>query len=446
MPVQVDFKNLRFETPIFVAPDASIYKGSSPAEEFVRRATDLVVELQRVGWDVPFVDVRINHRGDGKLVLRHCSEISFEVTEKDGSKLPVTIGFDLPSSSRPRGGLSLLSCASSIKAGDLEGRLWFKEGEAWRKDKIWTEALRYVVDLKMRLAAIDASPGSDVVYADGDENLRSVCSFDLLPPTEFIPESIYVWVKDDEAWQANHKVDVEEENDADYAAKKDYVLVGNGWRFAVPEGDLRLVDFPKGAHAGGQFASVNIDDRAYGINLRSNDGTCPVEVKLRDLNDVYVYDMAGYERAMSMSEEDYRVNGNTEWRKGEREAIIKSAVDTFVAASDYPGGYEKPWFMIARQLHEDEARPMRGPISVMVTDEVVEAMLHDESGDVTLYDGRDARRSDVGNMMAAVREAEQAARMMEVDVSVSEEIEAAIEEWHETRRIEQEAGRGLKVG
>jgi hypothetical protein len=445
MPVKIDFDRFRFEKAVYAGPSDEWEKRSRvgrsgvsrDACDFMSIGNDIVRELQRVGWDVPFVDVEIDHYGSGKNVIRACRQVSFPVEYPDGERT-VTIRYGLKSGQK--GGYNLCGSAGSYtmtKSGEYEagfkGALYDDGSGDWTADK-WSPVLPEMWHVLKQLKALPAKPGHDVLHVEGDLNLRQLCKSEPKPVHENMPEKLYVWIKADDLYHAYNDPYLHREGD--YAAEKDYVLAGTDYRM-VPE--MRLGDYmvPYAAWRGGNYASEVNAPVKRGLEFSAEYEGLPVEIALKDLNDVYVYDYADYRRGRAEASRHADETGENDWKPGEFEAIKMKAMVTFVEAADYRGGYEEPVFMIARQLHKDEARAMKGPIHARVVEGGAETVMKDEvtGEEILLHEVHpDSFYGPVGHMQQAVREANKAGRITGATVEIDPEIPAAIEAHHDAVR------------
>lgn len=441
MPVKIDFDTFRFEKAVYSGPsDTWLRAGKAPrsgvspeTSEFMDMANSIVRELQRVGWEVPFLDVEISHRGKGKNVIRTCRDVSFRIDTPEGER-EVSISYDLGSGTK--GHYHLGGSASGFKItkpGEYEAEVkatLHGDGTGdWSKGSRWTPVLPELHRVLERLADLPSKPGHDELDVDGDLNLRKICASEPKPVHENIPEKLYVWIKMEELHDVYN--DPYRHREGDYAAERDYVLSGSDYRM-VPESRLGDYKVPAAAWAGGNYASPVNEPVKRGLEFSAEYEGLPVEVTLKDLNDVYVYDYADYRRGREAASRHAEETGEKNWKPGEFEAIKMKAMVTFVEAADYKGGYEEPVFMIARQLHKDEARAMKGPIHARVVEGGAEAVMKDEvtGEEVLLHEVHpESWYSPVGHMKEAQRVAERVAGItrskLKIDPQIPAEIEAA---------------------
>lgn len=426
MPVKVDFDRFRFEKAVYSGPDdgwANDRRSASrQACEFIRVGNDIVRELKRVGWDVPAVDVSIDHYGRGRNVVRSCNRVEFDVADGEGSKERLTIHYSLGSGQK--GGFNLVGTASAVKIGDKEARLFNDGSGDWRDSEKWKAAIPHMVGMLEHLRSLPSKPGHDDETPEGDLNLRQLCSSAPQPVHDSIPSKLYVWIRAEDLYAAYNGT---RSYEGDYALEHEHVLPGSDYRMVVT-GPLKFSQIPEAAWNGGNYATEANKPAYRGLSFMPASDGLPVEVTLKDLNDVHVYDFAPYHHGREAAALDAERTGDKEWKPGELEELQLSSLRTLVPASEYRGGYKMPVFMIARQLHADEARPMRGPLFARLRDGKAEAVMVDEASgqEVYLYDGSREGYAPVGHMIRAVDDVRRAARVIGGKVQVDPEIEKQI--------------------
>lgn len=460
MPVKIKFDTFRFEKPQYSGPSDEWVTGArSPrrggasyqAIEFIDMGNKLVRELQRVGWEVPFIDVEIDHYGKGKNVIRSCRSVSFRIGSGEAER-EVSVRYGLGAGQK--GGYNLGGSASSYtisKVGSYDAEkkadLWDDGSGDWTKGDKWKPVLAELHGVLERLAELPSKPGHDVLHAEGDLNLRRLCESQPKPVHEAIPDKLYVWIKADDLYHAYN--DPYRTREADYAAEMDYVLPGSDYRM-VTDMSLGHDKVPYAAWRGGNYATAANEPVRRGLEFSAEYEGLPVEVKLNDLNDVYVYDLGPYLRAREEASLHAKETGENDWKPGEWDAVRMKGVETFVEAADYKGGYEQPVFMISRQLHKDEARAMKGPIRVAVVEGGADASMTDEvTGEVVMLHEVHPESSygPVGHMIEAKRTAEHAARVTNARLRIDPRVPERIEAYHAERRAKNAAendGRGLQ--
>lgn len=416
MPVKVDFEQFRFSKPTYVIPEDSSLSGCDAANNFISRGNHLLREIRRVGWDLPDFDVEIDHYGRGTNIFRTCRHVSFDVVTASGATERAKIGFGLKSGAQ-RAGYYRIGCASAFKCAGSEGNLYTDRSGDWKKHSYWKEATALIEPVIARLEAMPSKPGHDDANEEGDLNLREICYSEPKPvPADF--PTLYTWVENRDAYNAlgfAHRF-----KEGEYVMEADYCLAGNGWRYATTDNGVAWADLPPHANDGFNYASPDPTARAHGVNMQSTSEMFPVEVKLNSLHDIFVADMAPFEDARLEASARAELEGRERWLPGEYGGFQKASIETFVPASEYKGGYKKPVYMIGRQLQADEARGMAGPVSVVLEDGVVRAVMKDNASGLNMILHEGEQR--LYEMKRALSEARDVARIFEKEPEVDPRI------------------------
>ena len=200
---------------------------------------------------------------------------------------------------------------------------------------------------------------------------------------------LYAWERIDELGRAGlprHRSD---------RAEDDYVLAGNGLRLVSIGMGGR--DLPARSSDGFTYASIDADGRPVAPGWTPREDVVPVEVKLAALNEIYVVDASAYEATRRDQAADAAASGRSEFTLTEITEAHRSVARTMIPAGEYRGGFVEPMYLIGRQLHEDEARPMTGPVRVVVNDGRVSASMRDtQTGlDLVLVEPDEANRRSI---------------------------------------------------
>jgi hypothetical protein len=431
MPVKIEYDEFKFSQARYIKPTDFTLRGFDVANEFVAKANQLVREIARAGWDVPGINVKIRYYGAGKNVFKHCSEISFESVGEDGTAKEFSISYFNPVGKTGR--WNHTASASGIQFGDdWKNRLSLDRdgGAGWRSVKRLKRVIEALESVLAKVAATPSKEGHDIDHPEGDLNLREICTVERTPAPADFPV-IYAKVRQEDVYPALGLGD--RWTDPEFAADSDYRLRGKECRFANTNVGLKWEEISSEAWESYQFASPDINASPAGLSMPNSSGFFPVEIKLQYLDDVFVADMAPFENSRDAAEAVHKAEGRG-WGEEEYTDCIRRSLRTFTPASEYRGGYEKPVFMIGRLLHEDEARGMAGPVSVVVEDGFVVSRMHDnKSGrDVILYEGG----SEAYHRHRAVDAAQKVARIFNMEPSIDPEIAAALEAHRQRLREE----------
>jgi hypothetical protein len=385
MPVNVKYEQFRFSPAKYYAPTDTTRDGCVGANELLKTANEIVRQVARAGWDVPGIDITISYSGGGKNVIKYCSNVSFDLPAENGKTTRVELGFYNPSASRA-GRRTPLGSASRVKVGDVECNMYNDGSGDWFKKSKVEEALAKIRPKLEELRNLPSKPGFDDEHPEGDLNLRQICTSEPIPAPDDFPV-LYTWVERNDAYNA---LGIAGEGlEGDYALEADFRVVGNGYRFINTDYGIKWDEIPAGGWDGYSYATSDVNVKPTGLIFHTCNGILPVEVKLKHLDDIYVADMAPYENAREVDWQRVQEEGRDEYTSQEIADQRRATMSTFIPASDYKGGYEKPVFMIGRQLHADEARAMAGPVSVVMEDGFAVAKMVDvmNDRDVILYEG-----------------------------------------------------------
>jgi hypothetical protein len=358
----------------------------------------LVSELARVGWQVDDLHVSTATYGRGtnllttvKTVSGHRPEGAFALHFRGSQGLEEgyyrTTGLNtaiLPS------GLAATFYADgsrSLKRYQGTGD-WSEAGEygdgwetppnagpaAYRKAASETRAL--VEALISELRSLPDAPGHDEVDEAGfDPNLRRLTSSVPVPvPADF--PTLYAWERIDDLGRSGLQRRHPERR------QDEFVLAGNGLRLvSIGHGGG---DLPARATDGFSYASADPSDRPIAPGWTPRTDVLPIEVRLSALNEIYVVDADAYRAAREEVEASAAEAGRDVLTSSEIAEPHRAVAWTMVPASEYAGGFGQPLYLIGRQLHEDEARPMAGPVRVVAADDRIGAWMRDEETGIDL--------------------------------------------------------------
>lgn len=430
MPVKIDYQQFRFARATYNKPEDLTKHGCDAANTFVATANEIVRQIARAGWDLPGIDVNIRYYGRGTNIMKHCDEVSFDVEMADGTTQKATIGYWNRSGPQV-GDHFTLGCASKFKLGETELNLHGDGSGDWRKEKRALDAVALIAPMLARLSSLPSKDGHDIDHPEGDLNLREICTTVPTPAPSDFP-TLYAWVERKDAYTALGIID--RDLGKDYAREREFRLSGNGWRFVNTDWGIKWDEIPAGGWEGYEYASADINARPSGLCYSSNNGILPVEVNLKHLDDIYVADMAPYEKARADDWERVEAEGRKEYTTEEIGNQRRATMATFVPAAEYKGGYVKPVYMIGRQLQADEARGMAGPVSVAMEDGFVVARMRDvrTEREVVIYEGGD----ELYHKNSAIREARELAGIFHKEPEVEQEILDALEAHRQKLREE----------
>lgn len=426
MGVKIDNEHLTLCEAEFAWPIETAGNGASAIEDL---SAPLVFELARVGWEVPGIDVTVRTVGRGKMVFRYVSEIS-GTTEKG----PFRLGFGIPQREISRHLALVTGLASAVVPPGIEIH-YFSDGSGPAVEKYLTKdwagdgsqlmnrfsansrlngeprtKLRYqrenrgsnrlvavglrddreygpqglepralskrridrlvrgfINGLIDRLAKMPTADGLTDVTPQGDTILRRLAYVDLVPVPASFPK-LYCWIAGRDASRLSHYSDPSD------VVEEDYVLAGNGWRL-LPLSSLAI--HPRGTD-GFNYAATSPEAHGSHVIYSHQDEPLVVEVELKALNEIYVVDSAAFEKAREVAWAQLKDDERLPDRQ--LNSLMGETEKTMVPAAEYvEGTYEKPVYLIGRQLGHDEARLMRGPVRLLEDDKHVEVTFTDEA-------------------------------------------------------------------
>lgn len=415
----------RFVRPLAIEREAAA-RSAMPIQDL---GVELLAQLARVGWDVDGIEVVASTYGRGGNLMTKVDSIigrrpegAFALHFRGGQELvggyyrmtglnSAVLPSGLMATFHDDGSRSLKRFAPggdwSVAGEYAEG--WQSLGTAGTAayGKAVAEVRDLVSALVSDLAALPDAPNHHPIDAEGfDPNLRRLVSPAPIPVPDDFP-LLYAWERIDELGRAglrHHRPERIED---------DYVLAGNGLRLVSLGMGGR--DLPPRSSDGFTYASTDPNARPVAPGWTPREDSLPVEVKLAALNEIYVVDAGAYEATRREQAAGADAAGRSEFTGPEIAEAHRAVARTMMPASAYRGGFDDPMYLIGRQLHENEARPMRGPVHVVVADGLVSSSMRDaQTGlDLVLSQPEDASRRTIRD---AVRTAHRAAAIHGVPV------------------------------
>jgi len=361
MPVEFDHKQFSICSPTLYLGDPENCNSAAG-----RRVVELVHTLALVGWDVPGITVKFRTTGQGQNLLRFVESIT-GVLEGEG---PFKFGFgssagqrvgdwfvtSLPNDYTVPPGIHLHTYGD--RSPDALAR--FKRPGSWAsltavpyvpmstdedfsvesKPKgggttVAGPAIEYCVDKILRsLAALPDAPGCrDIDDKGHDANLRRLAHVDPEPVPDGFPP-LYVWARSDDCYRIAGRHQDMTHNGPD----RDYVLHGNGYRLLSLGTRVGDVAVSKRAFDGFEYGSTDLHSRVGHQSMGlSGSEQLPVEVKLRNLNDIFVVDGSRYEDVRKELAIASKAAGRDSFTDAEIDLMNVAVARTMVPASQYDG-------------------------------------------------------------------------------------------------------------
>lgn len=382
-----------------------VWPGTVMGDPFERAGALLVAELARTGWQAPVFDVDVHTAGSGKDVTRTVSSVSFDTPDGRLSLFYANHQYDGA------------YCLYRAEIDRKEVACFYDDGSGDRTEAAVERVLSSISAAVTRLSAIDDFPGQDDVTAEGDPVMRRLCHVEPVPVPDSFPV-LYAWAERETAYRLVKEPD-------EVTAEEDYGLSGSGYRLAaLGVSDGRPAD-PR-VYEGYTYASDDPAIKAGQAIHGVRHGSFPVEVTLEHLNDVYVVDNAAFRHARAEDVRKAQAEGREQMTDAEIDRWTMATARTMVPWAEYAGGFEDPVYLIGRQTRSDEVRLMKGPVTVRLDGEgVVAAMSDSRTGTETeLFR---SRLRTIPHCREAARCAEDAARLLCVRATVSEEVQAILD-------------------
>lgn len=368
---------------------------------FARKGTELVREIARCGWDIPELTVELTtaESRSGEL-FTFVSSIVIPFNDT-----PHKLCFDV----------NLNAACDGVSTNFVDYFHEIGSDETHYGDKLAAnsdEVAKFTQMVDQAIAMLSARPsveGYQDYTPSGDRSLQKLLEVTPIPAPRISPV-LYARV-------ASHQIE---------RTSKD----GSN-RFFGP----RLLPLSSGINKEGlhprvfdsfTYATANPDKTpSNGIHTPSDEELI-VEIKLTDLNEIYVVDGArrletemAYQELMAKTGRDYL-------EPDEAEEIFTSIARTMVPMTAYHGGFQDPTYLIGRCLLRGEARLVKGPTEVLRTDDGLAVKLIDTKTGrkISLHQYQDA---SAATMERAVGLAERVAIELSTEAMVPKSMIAEID-------------------
>lgn len=311
---------------------------SGTSDPYIALGRSLQAAIARVGWDVEDFDVvvEVTQAKNGQ-----CFRFVSEMTGLSQG-LPFTMLYRIGTQ----------DAADGISANDL---VKFTHGTA----EIYLDETPGMNDLKTfetvsndvltRLQLLPTAEGADTATRGGDRNLSRLCETTTIRTPDIFPK-LYCWLSPDR-WEP----------------KTNGAVVPGGERALLPYGVAgpkhKALLHPR-AHAAFDFATVNPAIRGSNGLYDPSREALPVEISLKALNEIYVIDAARTDDLARCYSEVAEKFGRTQPTEFEFSDFMTATAQTMTPVTEYRGGFEKPVYLIGRQLNSNEARRIIGNIEV----------------------------------------------------------------------------------
>jgi hypothetical protein len=407
MPILINSREFALRTAEFIwgfdnGHRQSIRPAIYPAENtLARKGTELLREIARCGWDVPEIDVELTtaESRSGQLFTFVSS---------------ITIPFE-GARQKLRFDVSLNAACDGVSTNFVDYFHEIGSSETHYGDKLAAnsdEVTNFTKMVDQAIAMLSARPsanGHQDYSSAGDANLARLLEVKPIPAPQISP-ILYARV-------APHQLE---------RSSKDGSSRLFGPRLLPLSSSINKDGLHPRVFDSFTYATANANKMpSNGIHTPSGEELI-VEVKLTDLNEVYVVDGTrkletemAYQELMERTGRDYL-------EPEEAEEIFTAIARTMVPMTEYRGGFQEPTYLIGRCLLRGEARLVRGPTEVVRSDDGIEVKLIDTKTGrkISLHQYQDANPS---TMERAVSLAERVASELSTEALIPKSIASEID-------------------
>lgn len=376
-------------------------------DAFVRKGREIQQALADAGWNIEGIDavVETAQTMDGRC-FRFLSEITGETDGK-----PFELIFRVSPSTAAQGQSS--NELVSFRFGKTR---WSDDLPVSPSTEMAFQSL--TTSLLAKLASLPQAVGRDAINSLGDANLARLCADPPIPVPDIFPK-LYCWLTQDQ-W-GNNKI----------------VVPGHSrplLPFGIGTSEDRARLHPR-AHSSFNYATVN-------PNLRGSNGlqapdqlALPVEINLKALNEIYVIDAARKDDLERCYSEVLEKSGRSTPTDDEFSDYMTACARSMVAITEYRGGYEKPVYLIGRQLDRTEAHFIIGDIHVFYDGSVLRSSLIEaKNGRKVLIHESD--KITLSNMEEFIRTGEFLTKMMGTSLHLSQQLIREVKSLRDARYVE----------
>jgi hypothetical protein len=317
-----------------------------------RNASELLREIARCGWDIPEIDIKFStaESRSGQLFTFVSSiTVPFNKTRQE-------LRFDV----------SLNAACDGVSTNFVD---YFHEvgsdtthfGDKLAANSEEVTFFTAMIDRTMALLASKPTAEGHTDYtAQGDANLRRLLHVTPIPAPHISP-TLYARIS---AHQLERR-----------AKDGSHRLFGP--RLLPLSGSITKDGLHARAFDSFTYATAN-PERAAGNGIHTPSGDeLVVEIKLSDLNEVYVIDGARRMETEMAYQELLANTGRDYLHPEEAEEIFTATARTMTPITEYRGGFQEPTYLIGRCLLKEEARLVTGPTEVLRSDDGIDVKLID---------------------------------------------------------------------
>ena len=369
--------------------------GDIAAPERLSRA--LLAQLAKAGWNAASLDVLVNiYDGGERGLFRYVSKVRGNHRGKP---------FELDFSGKLSNGYNFVP--GRFKSFELGQEKFPQDTRKWTDDQ--ADIFEDVVMSAISAASCaPPSPAASDVTSEGDGSIRRLFQCVPIPAPRDFPV-LYCWVPTD---QLDRR-------------PEDVILTATGLILVSDYGPDDIPLLPERRYDSFDYASTDISVKADQGMFTVPDMAVPVEIKLKDLNEIYVMDMAARDDVRARVDAAIQASGRRESSREEFCEIQTADAKTMIPVTEYRGDFRRPVYVIGRHLLADEARFMKGQVRVVFEDGVLAITMEDrQSGGVVVFQSCD--NAGIGRFHHMVRDADAISHYigceLDIDAAVHEEM------------------------
>ncbi len=312
----------------------------------------LLQEIARCGWNLPDINIECDgYRNSENHLYRYVSDVVFEfedeLIELHFSPSAVTGADDTPE--------NYLRLVHRFPLGS--DRSIGSESSAISDPEVILAIINGKTDELSKRPGIETTDqGTDEEDFDLGRHIYS----EPIPASQLSP-TLYTWIPN--------------------------YLLDDAKRKSIASPNLRLLPLDikvtgrglhERVHDGFIYATTNPNNRTTNGLAYPDFETIPVEIKLKNFNEVYVIDFARHQEAMEELDRKKLEQGRKGHTNSEFLDVMTAIAATMTPIQNYKGNFRQPSYIIGRHLLKDEARYMTGPTQVVETENGVKSILIDE--------------------------------------------------------------------
>lgn len=406
MPVLVDNKEYALRQSNFIwgfdnKQQQCIRPALFPIDNpLARKVSELLREVARCGWDIPEIDVKITTaESRGGQLFTFVSAITLPY-KGSHHKLCFDVSLNVACDGVST---SFIDYFHEIGSDTTH----YAEKLATNSDEV-TWFTKMTDEAMSLLSTKPTAEGHDDYTPQGDANMRRLLTVTPIPAPQISPV-LYVRV-------AAHQLE---------RTSKDGSSRLFGPRLLPLSSSINKEGLHPRVFDGFAYATAN-PDKTPGNGIHTPSGEeLVIEIRLSDLNEVYVVDGARRMETEMAYQELLDNTGRDYFHPEEAEEIFTAIARTMIPMTEYKGGFQNPTYLIGRCLLRGETRLVVGPTEVLRSDDGISVKLIDAKTGrkISLIEYQDAKPA---TMEKAVLLAEHVASELKTEAIVPKSMAAEI--------------------